>query len=153
MKANSRGGVRKASALPHLRTPVTAQQIEAVTCFLDSLCVLPADVLLVNVSHGAGTKEDPIRIGLREHPVLVEEFRAALYRNGFVRDFNWPSWHEREGWRYIEDPTLLKSADVKTCIKLLTLAVRCDRFAEGYLGALVRSRRVPAVLARLRELA
>ena len=143
---------RVASALPHLRASVTPQQIRAVTSFLEPLTALPADVLLVNVSHGAGTKEDPIRIGLREHPVL-EEFRAALYRNGFVRDFNWWSWHEREGWKYIEDPTLLKSADVKTCIKLLTLAVRCDRFAEGYLGALVRSRRVPAVLARLRELA
>ena len=151
MKPQRRSG-RRAGVLPRLLKLVTPQQIRAVTRFLESLAAIPSEELIGNCSHGAGTSEDPIVICLREHPVLGQ-FRAALYRNSFIQVFGWPSWHQQEGWRYVKDSALLKSADLETCIKLLTVAVRADRFSEGHLAAMVRNGHVPAVLARLRELA
>src|SRR5438876_7945397 len=73
-----------------------------------------------------------ITMGYITYSPEVERFIEALYAEGFVVPFDWGSWQDA-AWRYVNQPDLLKDADLDALRKLLTLHVRKDRFVEGHL--------------------
>jgi hypothetical protein len=81
----------------------------------------------------------------------VERFVGTLYSAGFVVPFDWGGWQD-EAWRFVNDPDLLKDADLDTLRKLLTLHVRKDRFVEGHLSEMIDLGHIRAVLHRLKAL-
>ena len=81
----------------------------------------------------------------------VEQFVGALYAEGFIMPFDWVAW-QNEAARYLDDPSLLESADLSTLQKLLTTYVRADRFSNGYLAEMIARGQVVAVLRRLQAI-
>ena len=68
--------------------------------------------------------------------------------HGIVRDFDWPKWLPR-AVRIFRNPSLLRKARMKTCLKLLTLHIRRDRFCDGHLGAMLASGHITAIIRRM----
>lgn len=83
-----------------------------------------------------------------EYNPLVKEFQRCLYDHGIVRDFDWPKWLPR-AVRIFRNPSLLRKARMKTCLKLLTLHIRRDRFCDGHLGAMLASGHITAIIRRM----
>lgn len=97
-------------------------------------------------------KEDNLEIGRFEYHPAVYEFMQACYDNGLVRPFDWPA-RARKGRRYMSDPSLVASARLTTCIKLITASLRYERFCDGHLGEVIKSGHIAAILRRLKKLA
>lgn len=81
----------------------------------------------------------------------VDEFIRALYEQGLIIQFDWPSWGE-ENKRYRSDPAALDEADLLTIQKLLTAHVRADRFVEAHLAGIFREGHLAAILQRLKSI-
>jgi len=79
----------------------------------------------------------------------VSKFIQALYKHNWIIPFDWSEWqHEAE--KYVNDPTLLETADVETISKLFTTHVRKDRFCEGHLASMFENGHIVALLRRLK---
>ena len=79
----------------------------------------------------------------------VSTFIQALYKHNWIIPFDWSEWqHEAE--KYVNDPTLLETADVETIGKLFTTHVRKDRFCEGHLASMFENGQIVALLRRLK---
>jgi hypothetical protein len=76
------------------------------------------------------------------------EIVEALNSGGFVTAFDWPAWQE-EGRRYLDDGTLIDTADLTTLCRLYTLHVRKDRFCEGHFAAMLENGHIAAMTRRL----
>ena len=88
------------------------------------------------------------------HPTIHEAVEAlikALYDNHFVQDFDWPKWQPTALMLHNE-PSRLSRATLSTCVKLLTLHVRKDRFVSGHFAAMVSDGHISLILKRLAEL-
>lgn len=81
----------------------------------------------------------------------VNEFMGTLYKENIVFSFDWPGW-QKEGVKYFNDPELLKSADILTLRKLLTLHLRKERFCSGHFAEMISSGHILNILKRLYEL-
>jgi hypothetical protein len=81
----------------------------------------------------------------------VDEFVKSLYEQGFIIQFDWPTWRE-EVRRYRSDPATLAEADLLTIRKLLTAHVRADRFVEGNLASIFKEGHLTAILRRLKDI-
>ena len=99
------------------------------------------------ITHQDGTQEP---IPYYDWAPEVEEFQRTLYEAGVIFSFDWMEWKEAE--HYINDPTMLRSADEATLRRLLTLHVRADRFNEGHFVEMFKSGHMTALLRRAREL-
>jgi hypothetical protein len=79
----------------------------------------------------------------------------ALHDNGFVQPaaFDYHRWYNDTGQRYVEDSGLLKNADLETCVKLLTVSARAERFCDGWVARMIENQHISRVLERLSELA
>ena len=53
----------------------------------------------------------------------------------------------------MSDPSLVASARLTTCIKLITASLRYERFCDGHLGAVIKAGHITAILRRLEQLA
>jgi len=84
------------------------------------------------------------------HPE-VQKFHSACYENGFVQSFDWGLF-SNEAKRYMSDPALISSADLMTCVKLITTHLRAERFTDGHLLEVLKSGHMTAILQRLEEL-
>jgi hypothetical protein len=84
------------------------------------------------------------------HPAIGALMRS-FYENHFVQPFDWAQW-QPTGAKICEEPNLLSRATLETCIKLITLHIRKDRFVGGHFGAMVSCGHIPAILHRLVEL-
>jgi hypothetical protein len=80
----------------------------------------------------------------------ASRFRKALHDLGFIRPFDWGSWHE--GVRYMHDPEALASADLDTLCKLLTAHLRQERFCDGHLASMYKCGHLTGILRRLNEM-
>lgn len=69
--------------------------------------------------------------------------------NGFIQPFDWMNW--REGEQLVDDPVLLRRANLQTLRKLLTAHVRADRFSEGHLAGTFESGHILMILKRMAE--
>lgn len=81
----------------------------------------------------------------------VIALRQSFNENHFVQPFDWVEW-QSTAERIFNDPNRLSKATLKTCIKLITLHVRKDRFVGGHFGEMVRCGHITAILRRLAEL-
>ena len=79
------------------------------------------------------------------------KFVSALYRHGLIIPFEWRGWKE-EAKQYQIDSEALATADLLTILKLFTLHVRTDRFAEGHLAQVYEKGHLTAILQRLKQL-
>ena len=80
----------------------------------------------------------------------LNDFRQALYDNGWVFSFDWPAWQDEA--RKLVDAGGLETADVETLRKLLTLLCRKERFCEGTLAGAFEEGLIVSILKRLREI-
>lgn len=76
----------------------------------------------------------------------------AFYKNGFVQQFDAHAFFNKNASRYIEDETLIQTADLTTCVKLITAHCRCDHFCNGHFDETVECGHFTAILRRLAEL-
>ena len=81
----------------------------------------------------------------------VNEFEKALYDENILINFDWPKW-QPEAKKMLDDESLIKSADIDTLRKLLTVHVRKERFCAGHLVSMIESGHILAILRRLREI-
>jgi O-acetyl-ADP-ribose deacetylase len=85
------------------------------------------------------------------YSVEVMNFMDALRTENIIFPFDWVKWQD-EAVRYFDNPELLKSADLLTLRKLLTLHVRKDRFCDGHFAYIIDSGYLLNILKRLEEL-
>lgn len=138
----------------HLRkfpAPVTREDLEAITAFLPIFeRMAPNDFMHCE----APTKRDDGSF-LAVHAVYnpqVEAWIDACKEHGFFQQFKYGAWSD-EAQGYEASPSLVASADLATCIKLITSHIRAERFCEGHLGDVLGSGFITAILHRLGELA
>jgi uncharacterized protein DUF6508 len=131
--------------------PVSIEQIPAVIKFLPILeSINPED--LERAVKSPELAEDSLEVGRFEYHPAVYEFMRACDDHGLVQPFDWPAW-TRQGRRYMSDPSLVASARLTTCIKLITASLRYERFCDGHLEEVIKSGHIAAVLRRLEQLA
>lgn len=136
-----------------LNAPVNEGELNAILSFIPRLQEIIPDKVVIN-SPGRVLEQDGhnliIAMHGRYHP-LVEEFQQALYRHRFIRIYDWGKWISQAKAIY-KDQKRLECASMTTCIKLLTLHARNDRFVEGHFAAMLTSGHIIAVLKRMEQL-
>lgn len=131
---------------------VSAEQIQVVAKFLPIFENIDPDDF-AHMIPPPMIREDVLVLGHIEYHGAVHEFMTACYENGFVQSsFDWVTW-SKEGRRYMMDPTLVGSARLATCIKLITAHLRAERFCDGHLDDVLRSGHIIALLRRLQQFA
>jgi len=80
----------------------------------------------------------------------VLDFEKALYDENIVYSFDWAEW-QSEAEKYFNNPELLKTTDIETIRKLLTLHVRKERFCSGHFASMISSGHIINILKRLKE--
>jgi Family of unknown function (DUF6508) len=120
---------------------VSKENIDAVVGFLPAL---------TRVSKRQVARYRESALEPEYHP-QISALMKGLNRNNFVQSFDWPSWQAEAEILY-KNPDLLARADLETCIKLLTLHMRKDRFSGGHFGAMIEGGHIVAILRRLQEL-
>jgi hypothetical protein len=136
---------------PRINAPVLSADIEAVLTFLPKLEeLLPGTIWKEEIESSVEGHE--VAIERREYNSVVLAFEQSLYRHGFIRDFDWPKWMP-DAQRIFENPALLQRARMNTCVRLLTLHVRNERFCDGHLGAMLSAGHITAILRRMSYLA
>jgi hypothetical protein len=86
-----------------------------------------------------------------EYAPQVSALMHAFYDNNFVQPFDWGQW-QSTAEKIFHDPKRLSKASLSTCVKLITLHVRKDRFCGGHFGEMVRCGHIMAILRRLETL-
>ena len=81
----------------------------------------------------------------------VRDFIKSIYKENFTVVFDYPRW-QMQALKYYKDSKLLKSADIITLRKLLTLHIRKDRFVSGHLVEMIDSGHILKILKRLKEI-
>lgn len=126
---------------------ISTADIEAILSFLPRLDeLIPSGIWYKEI--GVSVEGNTAMIERGEYNPVILEFQQALYRHGFILDFDWPKW-QAKAVRIVEDSALLQKSRMITCVKLLTLHIRKDRFCDGHLGAMIASGHIAAILRRL----
>lgn len=82
---------------------------------------------------------------------LVSRFRNIVAELGITPDFDWMAWEEGKDLLNYED-TNYSELDTETLCKLLTVIIRADRFAEGYLVSKFRDGTVLNIVNGLKNI-
>jgi hypothetical protein len=136
-----------------LSSPVDEKDLEAILSFIPRLQEIISDKVVIE-SPGRVLEQDGNNLLLAmhgEYHPLVEEFQQALYRHRFIRNYDWGKWIPQAKAIY-SDQKRLDRASMTTCLKLLTLHARNDRFVEGHFAAMLTSGHIIAVLKRMEQL-
>jgi Family of unknown function (DUF6508) len=73
--------------------------------------------------------------------------------DGWVIGFDWPAWKGTpEAQRFVEPDAILAHANTSDLEKLLTVAIRQDRFVEGGLNGWFEAGLLTAIMQRARAL-
>jgi hypothetical protein len=133
---------------PKDKTRPFHSRIEAVTKFLPKFETISPDNFARIIHSSDETEEGPMVGHLEYHPE-VYKFMKACYKNGLVLGFDWGAW-SHEALRFMNDPQLVRTASLTTCLKLLTAHLRAERFCDGHLQDLLLSGHIAAMLRRLK---
>src|ERR1700678_654598 len=136
-----------------LSLPVDGRDLEAILSFIPRLQEIIPDKVVIE-SPGRVLEQDGNDLILAMHGTyhpLVEEFQQALYRHRFIRDYDWVKWTPQAKAIY-NDQKRLDRASMTSCLKLLTLHARKDRFVDGHFAAMLTSGHLIAVLKRMEQL-
>lgn len=89
-----------------------------------------------------------------EHGNVASAFIDDAYRFDWISSgFDWPKWSRTaEAQRLRQDPAALAGADATQLVKLLTCAIRSDRFCEGSLAGDYESGLLARIAARAQVL-
>jgi hypothetical protein len=132
------------------RRPIRSR-IEAVIKFLPIFeAMSPED--FARIIHSSDATEERTAVGHLEYHSAVYEFMQSCYENGIVLSFDWGAW-SHEVRRYMSDHLFVASANLETCMKLITAHLRAERFCDGHLQGVLRSGHIIAILRRLKQLA
>ncbi|HEV2323459.1 MAG TPA: DUF6508 domain-containing protein [Terracidiphilus sp.] len=130
---------------------VSPADLKAILSFIPRLETLDAE--------GIWSKEP--KISVRDRKILIQsgayqpiigEFVEALYAHRFIRRYDWGKW-QAQAVRFYNNPELIGRARMRTCVKLLTLHIRKDKFVDGHLGGMLLKGHITAILRRMAELA
>jgi hypothetical protein len=133
-------------ALRTLDDPVDGHDLDRLVGFLDAF-ERPGFVFV------SWPDPPPGVMGWADYSDAARAFIEAAHESGFVcRDFDWPSWKEREGRRLYEHPRAIEEANLPALRRFVTALVRQDRFCEGALGAAFTDGVLTRILRRLRVL-
>jgi hypothetical protein len=88
--------------------------------------------------------------GCEYHP-LIESLLDSFRLNHFVQIFDWVQW-QPQAEPFLENILLIEQADLETCVRLITLHVRKERFCAGHVGDVIASGHISAILRRLADL-
>ncbi len=89
-----------------------------------------------------------------DYSAEVDAFRRQASEDGWVRRFDWPAWAETErGRALMADPIAVATATADELVRLITVAVRSDRFSEGSLAGFIERGFLAAVARRAADLA
>jgi len=131
--------------------PVSPDALTAILKFVPRLQKLRREEVFIH-SPGEMIAEEPLTFRMHgEYHPLLDRFRLALYRHGFIQDYNWPNFHKRALAIY-EQPQLLRRVTIRTCVKLLTFHVRRDRFMDGHFACMIQEGHMTAILQHMVEL-
>lgn len=136
-----------------LSSSVDEKDLEAILAFIPRLQEIIPDKVVIE-SPGRVLEQDGNNLVLAMHGnyhPLVEEFQQALYRHRFIRDYDWGKWTPQAKAIY-NDQKRLGRASMTSCLKLLTLHARKDRFVDGHFAAMLTSGHIIAVLKRMEQL-
>jgi hypothetical protein len=132
------------------RRPIQ-KRIAAIVKFLPRFERISPDNFAWIIRSPDGTEEGPL-VGRLEYHLEVHKFMKACYKNGLVLGFDWGAWSQ-EALRYMNDPQLVRTASLTTCLKLLTAHLRAERFCDGHLQEVLQSGHISAILRRLKQFA
>lgn len=130
-----------------MEATITPKQIDAVLKHLPALetkepCIISGPVRKVG---------NIIELGCVRYSSGVTQLMNSLHDSGLLLIFDWSAWQD-EANRYVLHPEQLRSADILTLRKLLTLHIRKERFCEGHFGAVIDSGHIKRILEQLKEL-
>jgi hypothetical protein len=123
---------------------ITAANIRNVTRFVPRLRNIRASQVFNKYKRVGNTITIPAEI----HKPLVRELMRVLADNNFVQPFNWVRW-QPEAVRFFGGTRSVANANLETCVKLLTLHVRKDRFCSGHFGAMLVRGHIQRILNRV----
>ena len=78
----------------------------------------------------------------------TSEFMSTIIKEEFTIVFDWVKWQE-EAEKYFKEAELLKSADIMTLRKLMTMFLRKERFCSGFLNSVIDTGMILRILERL----
>lgn len=125
-----------------------AKQIEVVLRYLPTFQKPDADLFKTHPGREEGNQ---ITLPWVESSGEMDRFMHNLFENDFIQPFDWGEW-QSEAVRYVQTPAWLEQADLETLVKLLTLHIRKERFAEGHFAEMVECRHIQKILERLQEI-
>jgi hypothetical protein len=120
---------------------ISPEGVDKVVSFIPVLSAIPVQ----EIERGSELSLEP-----DYHPAVIA-LMEAFRENHFVQPFEWGHWGGNAA-KIFEDANQLSNATLETCIKLITLHVRQDRFNGGHFGEMVRSGHISAILHRLAAL-
>jgi len=130
---------------------IQPESIDKVVSFIPALESIPASKIARWPDHEK-TADGTLVLSLEpEYHPTVRALMRSLRENRFVQPFDWPRW-QSTAEKIFNEPHRLSKATLKTCVKLITLHVRKDRFVGGHFGEMVRRGHIAAILRRLAEL-
>lgn len=80
----------------------------------------------------------------------VMRFIEGLYERDLIVPFDWPNW--AYGRLLMTEPHRIPKATARTCLRLLTMHVRAERFNEGHLASTFDNGQMATILRRLKVL-
>lgn len=94
---------------------------------------------------------EPVTLDPYSYSAEVNQFILTLYQEGFVVQFDWPSW-QHKAKEFVNHPDRIQTAGLETIQQLLTTHVRAERFCSGHLAHTIQTGHILAVLHRLVEI-
>lgn len=130
---------------------ITREGIDRVVSFIPALESIPANEIARWPDHGK-VADGTLVLSLEpEYHPTVRALMRSFRENHFVQPFDWPEW-QSTAEKIFNEPHRLSKVTLKTCVKLITLHVRKDRFVGGHFGEMVRRGHIATILRRLAEL-
>jgi hypothetical protein len=80
----------------------------------------------------------------------VVDFLKCCRDMGIILSFDWEKWGDRK--EYSSDDDKLMTADLETCIKLLTAYLKQEMFCEGHLLFVLKLGQIQKILERISEI-
>jgi Family of unknown function (DUF6508) len=81
---------------------------------------------------------------------IIHKFLQVVHSLKIIPSFNWPEW--TEGKRILNNKTQnFEELDTNTLCKLLTVAIRADRFNDGFLTSCFERGVIQKIVAALKD--
>jgi Family of unknown function (DUF6508) len=132
--------------------PISRDALKAIIQFIPELEEVDAvQIFAHRLGELLESESLTFRLHGEYHP-LVGRLLDALYQHGFVQSYDWPKFTARAEELY-KHPRELSRVTLRTCVKLLTLHARRERFSDGHFPSMLAEGHLLAILRRIAEVA